>query len=219
MNPGTTLGVAKDRHAYNLIRQKIMSGEFGPNARLTAAELAGDAGVSIGPVREAIRRLEAEGLVSYRPSVGATVIALDRGELLDTLRTLAILEGAATALAAPLLTCEDIERLEQHNVAMETALADGDIEAVSKHNRAFHKACHSRCPNLWLLELLQKTAERTHVGRRSFFHNATSRPHASLAEHRELLQLIRESAPAIVIEETVRRHKARTIERAKAETY
>ena len=80
-----------------------MDGTYSPGYRLVLAKIAEDLGVSVVPVREAIRRLEAEGLVKFERNVGATVSGIDPTEYLYTMQTLSIVEGAATALSAPLI--------------------------------------------------------------------------------------------------------------------
>jgi DNA-binding GntR family transcriptional regulator len=204
--------LSKDAQALLFIRSAILSGRYPPQARITASQVASEAGISIGPIREAMRRLEAEGLISYQANVGATVIGMDYQVLSETLATLAILEGAATALSAPFLTEVDFELLESINKAMAQADDAGDLAEVSRQNRRFHAACYGQCPNAWLLDLLRMTADRAYVGRRSLFFDAQRRSHQSVQEHQEIVRLIRSNAPNAAIEAAVRRHKQPTIE-------
>ncbi len=93
---------SKSEQAYAAVKARIVEGTYTPGYRLVLAKIAEDLGVSVVPVREAIRRLEAEGLVKFERNVGATVSGIDPTEYLYTMQTLSIIEGAATALSAPL---------------------------------------------------------------------------------------------------------------------
>jgi DNA-binding GntR family transcriptional regulator len=210
---------SKDIQALRFLRSAILSGRYPPQARVTASQVASEAGISIGPVREAMRRLEADGLISYQANVGATVIGMDYQLLSETLEALAILEGSATALAAPFLTEDDFAVLDSVNEAMIAADEAGDLAEVSRHNRRFHHACYERCPNAWLLDLLHRTADRAYIGRRSLFFDVQRRSHQSVQEHQDLIRLIRSNAPREAIEAAVRRHKEPTLVlvRARAE--
>src|SRR5215472_15029736 len=87
--------------AYDTIRERIVDGSYSAGYRLVLDELARELGVSPVPVREAIRRLEAEGYVDFQRNVGARVATFDEREFEQTLHVVALLEGYATALAAP----------------------------------------------------------------------------------------------------------------------
>ena len=91
----------KQERTYTVLRDRIHSGAFGPKARLNIDALARELGVSAIPVREALRRLEAEGWVKFQPNVGAIVAPLDATAWEQQMVAVAILEGAATADAAP----------------------------------------------------------------------------------------------------------------------
>ena len=93
-------GVTKQERAYRTIRERILSGAYGPGYRVVIDTLATELEVSAVPVREAIRRLEAEGLIVYRPNAGAQVAPAEPGLYDEELTVLAVLEGYATALAA-----------------------------------------------------------------------------------------------------------------------
>ncbi len=202
----------KEARAFRLMRSRIISGQYGPEFRITVESVAAELGTSLGPVREAIRRLEAEGLIAYRKNVGATVIPMSREALAQTLMAGAILEGAATALAAPHVTDDDLLRLDTLNLQMEEAIDQEDFALVSQLNREFHQRCYARCPNQWLLQLLEMTTARSWVGRRSLFFDLPQRPRRSVQEHRELTELIRTGAPGDQIEAHVRRHKYATVQ-------
>ena len=92
---------SKSQRAYRFLRERIDDGRYVPGYRLVLAQIASELDVSVVPVREAIRRLEAEGLVTFERNVGAQVALIKETEYLHTMQTLSLVEGAATALSAP----------------------------------------------------------------------------------------------------------------------
>ena len=107
--------------------------------------LAGELEVSAVPVREAIRRLEAEGLIVYRPNAGAQVAPAEPGLYDEELTVLAVLEGYATALAADEMRREDISRLEEINKRMATAMEHIDALSFGRLNQEFHAVIYDCC--------------------------------------------------------------------------
>ncbi|HEX6955448.1 MAG TPA: GntR family transcriptional regulator, partial [Agromyces sp.] len=89
---------SKSKRAYRFVRERIDDGRYVPGYRLVLGQIARELGVSVVPVREAIRLLEAEGLVTYERNVGAQVALVKEAEYLHTMQTLALVEGYATSL-------------------------------------------------------------------------------------------------------------------------
>ena len=111
--------VTKQERVYGVLRERIQTGEYEPGHRIVIDQLAAEFGVSALPVREAVRRVQAEGLVVFRPNSGACVAPADP-ELVDSMiELLAVVEGYATALAAPHLGDAEVERLRALTDAME----------------------------------------------------------------------------------------------------
>lgn len=108
------------------MRKAILSGVLAPGARLRQEELADVFGTSRIPVREALRALEYEGLVSSRPHRGFTVTALDADDVEEVYDLRILLESEAVRLALPLVTDEDLEDLEQLFTAMQEAESPDD---------------------------------------------------------------------------------------------
>lgn len=194
---------------YQQVRNRILDGRYTPGFRLVLTVLARDMGVSTVPVREAIRWLEAEGLVEYQHNVGAQVCAIDFGQYRDALATLAVLEGAATSLSAPLLGPEALEQAASLNHQMHQLTKPGafDSDSYRRLNGQFHSVLTSACPNTRLLALMTAEAERVNLIRRSGlkFHQATSL--TSIDQHDHLLTLIRQGADPQQIEHYAREHK------------
>ncbi|MER6796921.1 GntR family transcriptional regulator, partial [Amycolatopsis mediterranei] len=100
--------VTKSQLAYETIKARILAGRYGPGYRLVLDQIGRELDVSAVPVREALRRLEAEELIEFERNVGARVVATDPVAYQHAMQTVAIVEGAATGLAAPLLTAETL---------------------------------------------------------------------------------------------------------------
>ena len=182
--------VTKQERVYRAVRERILSGAYGPGYRVVIDALAGEFGVSALPVREAIRRLEAEGLVIFRPNAGAHVAPADPGLFGEEMTVLAVLEGYATALAVPNLTKADIKRLSALTDEMVEAIERLDPLSFGKLNQEFHAVIYERCPNGALVDLLRDVARRLDAIRRTVFVQIPYRGAASVAEHRRLITLI-----------------------------
>jgi len=200
----------KQERAYTELRERILSGAYSPGFRLVIDSLAGELGVSSLPIREAIRRLEAEGLVVFRPNAGAHVAPADPALFDEMVTTLAILEGYATALAAPELTAVDIEELEKINARMVACMDQLDALGFGRANREFHLLIYERCPNEYIVELLRDTERRLDAIRRTVFTQIPYRGRRSIEEHEQIIQLLRDRAPTARIEAAARRHKLET---------
>lgn len=201
----------KQERAYATLRERIVAGRYGPGHRLVIDALARELGVSQMPIREAIRRLEAEGWVVYNRNQGAQVAPVDAHSWAEAMGTLAVLEGYATALAAPHLTASDLAELRGANRAMEEALADLDVVAASDHNLRFHSVIHGRCPNGHMRHELAVIQERLNTLRNTIFLQIPARGQVSVSEHAELVALLERGAEPAEIESFARGHKLRTV--------
>lgn len=204
--------ITKQEIVYKAIRERILGGDYGPGYRVVIDTLARELEVSALPVREAIRRLEAEGLVVYRANAGAQVAPADPELFDEQMTVLAVLEGFATALAAPVLTSDDLQRLGSLTDGMADAMESLDPLAFGRLNGEFHSVIHERCPNPSLVDMLHDVARRLDAIRRTVFLQIPYRGAASIEEHRELIELIARGAPSSEIERAGREHKLRTVE-------
>jgi DNA-binding GntR family transcriptional regulator len=207
--------VNKQERTYTVLRDRIHSGAFGPLARLNIDALARELGVSAIPVREALRRLEAEGWVRFQPNVGAIVAPLDATAWEQQMVAVAILEGAATAAAAPHLRPADFARLRSLAAEMAEIAAGGDMGTFSTLNRRLHAAIVTRCPNGYLLELLAQTNQRLDRIRDTMFSYLPERSKRAVAEHEQLIGLL-EAGDQAEIERYARWHKLQTVEAYRA---
>jgi len=202
--------VNKQERTYTVLRDRIHSGAFAPQARLNIDALARELGVSAIPVREALRRLEAEGWVKFQPNVGAIVAPVDATAWEHQMTAMAILEGAATAAAAAHLKPVDMAQLRELAAEMEQVAAAGDATAFSGLNRRLHGAIIARCGNGYLLELLEQTNQRLDRIRGTMFTYLPQRSAAATGEHARLIELLEAGDPA-EIERYARWHKLQTV--------
>jgi DNA-binding GntR family transcriptional regulator len=203
---------SKQERTYTVLRERILDGTYGPGYRLVIDAIARELEVSPMPVREAIRRLEAEGWVIYRANQGAQVAPVDTGSWKEVMVTLALLEGYATAAAAPEMRAVDRRRLRATNKKMRGAIDRLDLMQVSRFNHEFHAQIYERCPNSYLRRELDETNERLNTLRATIFVYIPTRGNESAAEHDTLVDLIEEGVDPTRIEREARRHKLRTVE-------
>ncbi len=207
-------GPSKTQQVYTQLRAQIISGRYSPGYRLVIDQVARELGVSPVPVREAIRRLQAEKLVNYTRNVGAQVASLDPRDYVEVMETLAVVEGVATALSAPHLGEGTIERARAVNERMRAMASQAeafDPLHFTHLNFEFHDLVCSSCPNKHLLGLLGEQRDRVILVRRNVFPFESVRSITSVDEHSRILDLIEAGAPAAQVEDAARRHKLRSM--------
>lgn len=207
--------VNKQERTYTILRDRIHSGSFAPLERINIDAIARELGVSAIPVREALRRLEAEGWVRFTPNVGAVVSPVDSTTWEQAMIALAVLEGAASAEAQQNLRRSDVARLRKIAAGMEDAAARADPLRFSKLNRSLHAAIVARCPNTYLTDLLDQTNARLDRLRSTMFVYLPHRSEEALGEHLRLIELL-ENGSKEEVESYARWHKLRTVEAYRA---
>lgn len=201
----------KQERTYTLLRSRIIDGTYRPGHRLVIDGIARELEVSSIPVREAVRRLEAEGWLSYQKNHGAEVAPIDELAWTEAMETLAVLEGFATSLAAVNITDDDVANLRSLNGEMAAAIEDLDVLAVSDFNQAFHQVVYDRCPNGHLRRELSTIQERLNTLRSTIFMFIPMRGRDSLDEHNQLIDLVERGADPLEVEMFARTHKMRTV--------
>jgi DNA-binding GntR family transcriptional regulator len=203
---------SKSQRAYHWIKERIAAQEFTPGYRLVLGSIASELDMSVVPVREAIRQLEAEGLVTFERNVGARVSMVDDSQYRFSMQALSILEGAATALAARRLTESDLRRAREINERMTETLAHFDPRAFTGLNQEFHATLFAPCANPRLLELVNAEWGRLGHLRDSTFAFVPGRAAESVREHENIVHLIESGAPLGEIEKAARRHRSATLD-------
>lgn len=203
---------SKSQLAYDFIKSRIEDSSYTPGYRLVLGSIAGELGVSVVPVREAIRLLEAEGLVQFERNVGAQVAMLDPTEYQVTMQTLSLVEGWATATSAPFMTPDDVSRARAINDLLAETLHHFDPIAFTRLNLDFHSVLFEHCPNPHILELVDRGWARLRALRESTFSFVPGRARDSVAEHEAILGLIESHADPLELELAARNHRLATLD-------
>lgn len=201
----------KQQYAYQLLRARILDGTYGPGYRIVIDQIAREIETSAIPVREALRQLESDGLIQFKPYSGAIVTPINENEYLETLSVLAVIEGYATAISGQHFPKERIPDLQAVNASMRQALEEVDFISFGKHNRAFHALTYEYCDNRYLVENIRTTWKRLDSIRRSGSAFMPVRAKESIEEHDEIIRLLDAQAEPHVIESFVREHKLNTV--------
>jgi len=211
VRPATT-APSKSQLAYDFVRARIDDGRYVSGYRLVLGQIAGELEISVVPVREAIRRLEAEGVVTFEKNVGAQVALLQDTEYAFTMQTLALVEGAATQLSAPLLTADHLRRAREVNAEMIASLEHFVPHRFTQLNQRFHSVLFEECPNPHILDLVHRGWNRLTVLRDSTFSFVPGRARESVDEHEHIVELIESGAEPLEIELAARRHRLATLD-------
>jgi DNA-binding GntR family transcriptional regulator len=204
---------SKHEAAYRKIRQRILNGHYGPGYRLVFSSLARDLDISPVPVREAIRRLEAEGLVTFEHNIGARVATLHDDEWEHLIQALALLDGYAVAQAAPRITAEALDEAQETNDAMRRCIGNPlDNVRVMLLHRDFHRTIYEFAENLYIVESLHRVWNRIDASRVLVSLYPAKRLAAAVEEHDDLLARLRcgDDDPA-TLEMCARQHNLNAI--------
>jgi DNA-binding GntR family transcriptional regulator len=180
-------GTRVQKDAYTLILEAIEAGTWRPGDRLVESELAERLGVSRTPVREALQRLETQGMLA-RDGRSLIVASLDHNQLAELYTVRGTLEGLAARLAARHATDEELHVL-QAMVADDKRLVGGDPRALSRANRRFHKQIHLASHNRYLIQQLDLVHRSMALMATTSF-AAEGRDAEGLAEHDRIVAAI-----------------------------
>lgn len=183
---------SRGEEAYEALRAAILDGSLKPSTRLREAELAEWLGISRTPIREALKRLEAEGLVANEPGQGLVVSRLDPPMISELYHIREVLEGTAAALAARHASDGEIEVLREI-VNRDKEIAD-DVRLMNSNNKLLHSTLYSSAHNRFLLKTLQALQ-----GSMSLLGDTTlsiqGRREASIRQHDEIVTAIERRDP------------------------
>ena len=176
---------------FNTLRQAILKGELKPGERLMEIALAERLGVSRTPIREAMRKLELEGLVVMIPRRGAQVANITEKDLNDVLEVRIVLENMAIEKACARMTEEDIEKLWAAAKAFEQTTAEGNLVKMAEADVAFHEIIYQASDNKRLIQVLNNLREQIYRYRVEYLKEEETR-NLLVKEHEEITQAIRE---------------------------
>lgn len=167
------------------LRGAIREGRYQPGQRIREVEVAGWLGVSRTPVREAFRRLHADGLLQLTPWRGARVAELDRAQLVELYAMRRVLEGTAAGLAAENASTSEIGFLFE--LLKKERTAGPNPARLAEHNRLFHEALYGAAHNRYLLDSLNALADSLALLRPTSYEvpgraEAARREHVAIAD-------------------------------------
>ncbi len=157
---------------FNTLRQAILRGELKPGERLMEIQLANKLGVSRTPIREAIRKLELEGLVLMIPRKGAEVAEIREKGLRDVLEVRKALEELSVQLACDRITPEQISELEKAAAEFGRASKYEDVTEIAQADVKFHDVIYQASDNQRLMQLLNNLGEQMYRYRVEYLKNA-----------------------------------------------
>ena len=192
---------------YETIRERILAGVYPAGFRIVIVDIAAELDLSTIPVREALRWLEADGLVTVQPNYTAQVAGAEPRSLADQLEILAVLDGYVAAAAAAHIGAAEITALRRTNDRLAAAVDAMDSFGFLLLDLEFHELIYSRCDNSIAARKVESLARRLAPARRMLLPSVPYRTSASVREHRRLIELIGSGAPAREIELAARHHK------------
>lgn len=174
---------------FETLRKAILEGTLKPGERLMEVQLAEDMGVSRTPVREAIRKLELEGLVLMIPRKGAYVSGISSKDIADVFEVRASLEALAAGLAAERITDQELEELNNFMVQVTINAKVGDIEKVVQSDTNFHEQIYHASRNNRLVQIINNLRDQIQRFRSASLSHP-GRIKETLQEHKNLLEAI-----------------------------
>ena len=174
---------------FKTLRQAILKGELEPGERLMEIQLAERLGVSRTPIREAIRKLELEGLVLMIPRRGAEVAKISEKNLRDVLEVRRSLEELAIDLACQRIQEEEPETLREAHKEFSAAVAAGDAMEIAQTDEKFHEIIYSGTGNQKLMQILSNLREQMYRYRLEYIKDANKRQ-ILLVEHEQILKAL-----------------------------
>lgn len=174
---------------FNTLRRAILRGELKPGERLMEIQLANKLGVSRTPIREAIRKLELEGLVLMIPRKGAEVAEITEKNMLDVLEVRKALEELAAGLACERITKGQIEEMKVAAKEFEAILKTGDVTKIAEADVKFHDVIYFATDNQRLITLLNNLREQMYRLRVEYLKQKECYPQL-LREHQMIIETI-----------------------------
>ena len=195
------------------LREQIFSHELAPGSWLDEQSLAIAFGISRTPMREAIKVLASEGLVTTKMNKGAYVTEVDRSDLEQIFTVLSLLEGQAAKETAIKASEAQLTQLDNLHHRLEKAAADRDTEQFFEINVKFHELIQEIAGNKWMNGVIEDLRKVLKLQRRDSL-TRSGRLLSSLVEHREILQAILKRDP-LAADLAMRKHLTRGLEATK----
>lgn len=176
---------------FNTLREAILTGELEPGEHLMEVKLANKLGVSRTPIREAIRKLELEGLVVMTPRRSAEVAKITKEDLTDVLEVRRVLETLAIELCCRNRTDEDITTLQENLKKFKSCINANNVTEIATTDVQFHEVIYNSTGNRRLNQILYNLREQMYRYRLEYIKDRQTRKNLVL-EHEEIINAIKE---------------------------
>ena len=189
---------------FNTLRQAILTGELKPGERLMEIHLANKLGVSRTPIREAIRKLELEGLVTMIPRRGAEVAQITEKSMNDVLEVRRAMDALCVELACDRITPEELQDLKKACDTFEAAVKTDDIKQIAQADVALHDIIVQATGNQRLIQLVNNLSEQMYRYRVEYLKDENNYP-TLMKEHKDIVEgLVRKNKMQVT--ETMHQH-------------
>ncbi len=189
MKPSRIAPMALYQEVAERLRQRIFSHELPPGTWVDEQAIAEQYGISRTPLREALKVLASEGLVTLKPRRGCYVTEISERDLDEVFSVMSMLEGECARASATRASDAELGRLRTIHADLERAAAEADIDGFFEANQAFHLALQEIADNRWLLQVIEDLRKVIKLSRHhSLF--SEGRLEQSLAEHRAILDAL-----------------------------
>ena len=179
----------KTSFVYKSLKADIIKARLKPGQKLVVSNLSKQFGVSIIPVREALNQLHAEGFIDRIPHTGIYVKEIDIDYLKQIYPIRGLLEGYAASIAIPLLSDNDLEKLNKIIKRIDTLIENKNFKSVIESNYYFHMTIYRPCGNDQLLKMIDDLIDNT-IRVRITYDLIPERAAASNQEHKRILDAI-----------------------------
>lgn len=176
---------------FNTLRQAILTGELKPGERLMEIHLANRLGVSRTPIREAIRKLELEGLVTMIPRRGAEVAEITEKSLQDVLEVRRALDALSVELACDRISEAELEQLEIACKTFEEAIAVKDLKKIAHADVALHDIIVKATGNARLVQMVNNLSEQMYRYRFEYIKDESNHQRL-IEEHRIIYESLKQ---------------------------
>lgn len=180
---------------YQTLREAILDGRLAPGQKLVAEALSKEMGVSRMPVREALSRLQHEGLVTAIPHKEVVVSDFSEQDVREIYAIREVLEAYAASLCATCAGPAQLARMRELLAEQEAAIARGDLDTWKQRDNEFHHALFATCGSKRLAQLLSALWDQC-LYYRSLAHTLKGNPANSLEHHRQILAALERKDPA-----------------------
>lgn len=201
---------SKSDYVLDILKERILNGTYKQGESIVISNIASELEISSTPVREAIKRLESEGLVQVLPHKGAQVSSFDKEQIMDIVHIRAVLEAYAAATAIEYLDEKDLSVLRNYVEKMDQYAKELNDAQFTRVNTEFHRYIYERCPYPKFNTMIAEVWDGGNFTK-SLFAYFPKEMIKSNQEHYKIIDAIK-GKDAIKVEKIMREHKLKNIE-------